>query len=137
MRSALAACVLFSSFAFAQEVPLKGPNYDPNPQASSPQTYQGCVIKTNGKLALTDSEGTDYFLVRNARSTNGDSQTSSKALGAYVGQEVRIRAATVNPSDPSLDERSVNSQQPQKRPKTLDVEDISKVADHCSSPKKP
>ena len=135
--SILISLCLISLCAAAQEVPLKGPNHDPNPQATLPRTYQGCVIKTNGRLALTDSAGTDYFLVKNARSTSGDSQAASKSLERYVGQEVRLRAAPINPSDPSLDERSVSSQEPVKQPKTLDVEDIAKVADHCSSPKKP
>ena len=123
MRILLTVCVLTSAFLVRQETPLKGPNRDPNPQASTPKTYQGCVIRSNGKVMLTDASNTDYKLVSTARS-----------LAIYVGQEVRITASIINPNDASSDERSAATDEPQK-PLTLDVEDIAKVADHCSSPK--
>jgi hypothetical protein len=119
MRILIAVCVLTSAFLVGQEVPLKGPNRDPNSQASTPNTYQGCVIRSNGKVMLTDASNIDYKLVSSARS-----------LDTYVGQEVRITASIINPNDASSDE----TEEPQK-PLTLDVEDIVKVADHCSSPK--
>jgi hypothetical protein len=121
MRILLAMFVLTAALLVGQETPLKGPNRDPNSQASTPKTYQGCVIRSSGKLMLTDASNTDYKLVSAARS-----------LDVYVGQEVRITASIINPNDASSDERSATDK-PQK-PLTLDVEDIAKVADHCSSP---
>lgn len=135
MGKLLVASFLLSTCLFAQEAPIKGPDRDANTQVSLPQTYKGCVIKSNGKLMLTDSAGKDFVLVRNARSTSGKSAARTESLDSYVGQEVRITASPLNPNDPSLDERSVKSQQPQNPPATLDVEEISKLADHCSSPK--
>jgi hypothetical protein len=123
MRILLAMSILSSVFLVGQEVPLRSPNQDPNTQASTPKTYQGCVIRSNGRVMLTDASNTDYKLVRTAES-----------LDVYVGQEVRITATIINPNDPSSDERSAATDEPQK-PRTLDVEDIAKVADHCSSPK--
>jgi len=123
MRILLAVYVLTSAFLVGQETPLKGPNRDPKSQAGTPKTYQGCVIRSNGKVMLTDASNTDYKLVSRARS-----------LDTYVGQEVRITASIMNPNDGSSDERSAATDEPQE-PRTLDVKDIAKVADHCSSPK--
>jgi len=136
MRIFLTTLVLTSAFLAAQEAPTKAPNHDPNPQVSGPNAYQGCVIKSNGKVMLTDSSNKDYILVRNARST-GTVVGSERApsLESYLGQEVRITATMMNPNDPSLDDSSVHGQKPQNLPATLDVEEIAKVADHCSSPK--
>ena len=130
------ALILSSAFLVAQEAPLKGPNRDPNPEASRPKTYQGCVIKSNGQVMLTDRSNKDYRLLRNSRSQGtAPSAGEARSLESYVGQEVRITASTVNPSDPSLEDTSVSSQTPPNRSPTLDVEAIAKVADHCSSPK--
>jgi hypothetical protein len=74
---------------------------------------------------LTDASNNDYKLV----------STSGRSLDSYVGQEVRITAIKVNPDNPSSGERGVNSKELDNRPTTLDVQEISKVADHCSSPK--
>ena len=123
MRIPLMVCVLTSAFLAGQEVPLKGPNRDSNSQASTPTTYQGCVIRANGKVMLTDASNTDYKLVSTARS-----------LDTYVGREVRITASIINPNDASSDERSAATDEP-KKPLTLDVEDIAKVANRCRSPK--
>jgi hypothetical protein len=121
----LAVCVLISACAFAQEVPLKGPNRDPNPDSTRPQSYQGCVIRSNGQVMLTDASNNDYKLV----------SASGRSLDSYVGQEVRITAVLINANDPSSDEKSASGQEAQNKPATLDIENISKVADHCSSPK--
>ena len=124
MRILLAGLVLISMCAVAQEVPTRGPKRDPNPQATLPKVYQGCVIRSNGKIMLTDASNLDYKLVSSARS-----------LDSYVGQEVRITAAQIAPGDPSSDDRAATAEKAPRPPATLDVEDIAKVADHCSSPK--
>jgi hypothetical protein len=72
---------------------------------------------------LTTGNNKDYKLVSSARS-----------LESYVGQEVQLSAVNMNPSDPSSDERGVSAEEPQAKPMTLDVENIQKVSDHCSSP---
>jgi hypothetical protein len=74
---------------------------------------------------LTDASNNDYKLVN----------TSGRLLDSYVGQEVRITAVLMNADDPSSDEKSASGQEAQNKPATLEIEDISKVADHCSSPK--
>ena len=125
MRSLLAVCVLISTCAFAQEVPLKGPNRDANPDSTRPQSYQGCVIRSNGRVMLTDASNNDYKLV----------SASGRSLDDYVGQEVRITAVLINANDPSSDEKSAGGQEAQNKPATLEIEEIAKVADHCSSPK--
>lgn len=125
MRLFLAMCVLISACVFAQEVPLKGPNHDPNPDSTKPQSYQGCVIRSNGKVMLTDASNNDYKLV----------STSGRSLDSYVGQEVRIKAVMANANDPSSDDKSASGQEAQNKPATLNIEDIAKVADRCSSPK--
>lgn len=123
-RILLAACILVSACLAAQEVPTRGPKRDPNPQATLPKTYQGCVIRSNGNLMLADSSNLDYKLVSSARS-----------LDSYLGQEVRITASQITPGDPSSDDRAATAEKAPRPPATLDVEDIAKVADHCSSPK--
>jgi hypothetical protein len=124
MRILLAALVLVSTALLAQEYPTPGPNRDPNPQSTRPMSYQGCIIRSNGGVMLTDASNRDYKLVSSARK-----------LDSYVGQEVRITATLMNPNDPSSDEKSVSGEAPQNQPKTLDVQDIAKLADKCSSPK--
>jgi len=124
MRIFVAGLVLVSVCAVAQEVPTQGPQRDPNPQSTLPKTYQGCVIRSNGNVMLTDASNIDYKLVSNARS-----------LESYVGQEVRITASKITPGDPSSDDRAAVAEKAPRQPATLDVEAIAKVADHCSSPK--
>jgi hypothetical protein len=119
----LAACTLSSAFLLGQEMPIKGPKRDPNPQASRPKSYQGCVIRSNGRVLLVDASNTDYKLV-----------SSAHALDGYVGQEVRITASPITPGDPSSDDKAASREEAPREPATLDVEDIAKVADHCSSP---
>ena len=125
MRKLLPLLTLFSACLVAQETPLKGPNRDANPQASAPKEYRGCVIRSQGRILLSDASGAEHNLV----SSNG------RKLESYVGQEVKIQANDLNPNDTSSDERSRQSGQPQHQPSTLDVESIEKAADHCSSPK--
>jgi hypothetical protein len=127
MRLLIPALVLLSTLAVAQEMPTRGPaTGDPTANSTTPRTYRGCVIRSNGSVMLADASNQDYILV-----------SSGHSLDSYVGQEVTIRAANVNPSDPSSDERGINAEQPVGQPMTLNVEDIQKTADHCTSPASP
>jgi hypothetical protein len=109
----------------AQEFPTKRPaTNDPNANSSQPKTYQGCMIRSNGSIMLTDQANRDYKLIANG-----------KSLDSYVGQEVKITAGDVNPGDPSSHERSMSDGQTENTPRTLNVEDIQKVSNYCSSPK--
>jgi len=124
MRILVAAVLLISAMAFAQESPNRGPaTGDPAANSTTPRTYQGCVVRSGGKIMLTDANNRDYVLVSSARK-----------LDSYVGQEVQLSAVNMNPSDPSSDEHSVKAEQPQGQPMTLDVENIQKVSDWCTSP---
>ena len=124
MRLIIPALLFVSAFALAQETPIKGPaTGDSAANSTTPRTYQGCVIRSSGSIMLTTSGNKDYKLVSSARS-----------LDSYVGQEVQLSAVNMNPNDASSDERGVSAEEPQAKPMTLDVEDIQKVSDHCSSP---
>src|SRR5947209_8978336 len=124
MRILIAAAVLISAMAFTQESPNGGPaTGDPAANSTAPRTYQGCVLRSGGKIMLTDEKNRDYVLVSSARS-----------LDSYIGQEVQLSAVNMNPSDPSSDEHGIDAEQPQGQPLTLDVENIQKVSDRCTSP---
>ncbi len=125
MRVLVAAAVLtMFGVAHAQESPVKGPaTGDPSANSTTPKTYQGCVMRSNSKIMLTDSKNNDYILV-----------SSGRALDSYVGQEVRLSAVDINPSDASSDEHGMSAEQPQGQPMTLDVENIQKVSEKCTSP---
>ncbi len=125
-RCAVLVCAALASsvFVLAQESPEKGPaTADPTANSTKPMTYQGCVIRSNGKIMLTDEKNKDYVLV-----------SSGRPLDDYVGQEVKLSAINMNPSDASSDEHGMSAEQPQGQPMTLDVEDIQKISDKCSSP---
>lgn len=125
MRALLLGFLLLATAALCQEFPIQGPaTQDHDKNASRPKSYQGCVIRSNGSIMLADQYNRDYKLVGNG-----------KSLDSYVGQEVRITAANVNPSDPSSDERSISDGKPANAPQNLSVEDIEKVSDRCHSPK--
>lgn len=124
MRILFAAVLLMFAVAYAQETPTKGPaTGDRTANSTTPMTYQGCIIRSNGKIMLADAKNKDYILVSTGRS-----------LDDYVGQEVKLSASNMNPSDTSSDEHGMSAEQPQGQPMTLDVEDIHKIADRCSSP---
>lgn len=124
MRILFAAVLLMFAVAYAQETPTKGPaTGDRTANSTTPMTYQGCIIRSNGKIMLADAKNKDYILVSTGRS-----------LDDYVGQEVKLSASNMNPSDTSSDEHGMSAEQPQGQPMTLDVEDIHKIADKCSSP---
>ena len=119
--------LLVSTCVLAQESPTRDgrANRDPNANSSAPKTYQGCVIRSSGSIVLAGPTGREYKLT----------SRSGRQIDTYVGQEVQIIASDVNPADPSSGERSVTTGQPKNGPVALDVEQIQKVADHCSSPK--
>lgn len=118
------ALLLIMSFAAAQEFPTQGPaTHDPTINSSQPMTYQGCVVRLNGRLALNSTSNLEYIL------------TGERSLDSYVGQEVKIVANDVNPNDPSSDERSMSAAQPRNSPETLVVEEIEKVSDKCDAKK--
>lgn len=121
---AIAAVLLMYAVAYGQESPTKGPaTIDRTANSTTPMTYQGCVIRSNGKIMLADSKNQDYILV-----------SSGRSLDDYVGQEVKLSAINLNPSDPSSDQHGMSAEQPQGQPITLDVENIQKVSEKCSSP---
>lgn len=120
----LCTALVSSVLLFAQESPDKGPaTGDRTANSTTPRTYQGCVIRSNGKMMLADAQNKDYVLV-----------SSGRSLDEYVGQEVRLSAINMNPSDTSSDEHGMSAEQPQGQPMTLDVENIQKVSDKCTSP---
>jgi hypothetical protein len=125
MRILMLAFLLTSLFAQSPESPNRGPaNEDPTANSSTPKTYQGCVVRSGGKIMLTDAQNRDYILV-----------SSGRALDSYVGQEVQLSAISMNPNDPTSNQHGVSAQQPSGQPMTLDVENIQKIRDKCSSPK--
>ncbi len=120
----LCTALISSGLAYGQESPKKGPaTGDRTANSTKPMTYQGCVIRTNGKIMLADAMNKDYLLV-----------SSGRSLDEYLGQEVKLSAINMNPSDTSSDEHGISAEQPQGQPMTLDVEDIQKISDKCSSP---
>jgi len=124
MRVLIVAVLLMFGLAYAQESPTKGPaTGDPSANSTTPKTYQGCVIRSNGKIMLADAKNQDYILV-----------SSGRSLDDYVGQEVKLSAINVNPGDTSSDEHGMSAEQPQGQPMTLDVENIQKLSEKCSSP---
>lgn len=124
MRVIIAVVLLTCGVAYAQESPEKGPaTGDPSANSTTPKTYEGCVIRSNGRIMLADAKNRDYILV-----------SSGRSLDDYVGQEVKLSAINMNPSDSSSDEHGMSAEQPQGQPMTLDVENIQEVSDKCSSP---
>jgi hypothetical protein len=49
--------------------------------------------------------------------------------------ETQTSAVLMNADGPSSDEKSASGQAVRNKPATLDIEDIAKVADYCSSSK--
>jgi hypothetical protein len=123
----LLCLLLFSLSVFAQESPARDgrANRDPGANASQMQNYKGCVIRSSGEIVLADAGGKEYKLL----------SRRGLALASYVGQEVQLSAADVNPGDQSSDERSMNSGESRNNIRALDVEQISKVSENCQSPK--
>ena len=124
MRILVPALLLISVVAVAQESPNRGPaTGDPDANSTTVKTYRGCVIRSGGKIMLSDANNKDYQLVGSAR-----------ALDSYVGQEVQLSAANIDAGNPSSDERGSGAGWLQGQPMTLDVADIQKISDRCTSP---
>ena len=125
MRTLMLAFLVTSMFAHSPELPNRGPaTEDPTANSSTPKMYQGCVVRSGGKIMLTDGQNRDYILV-----------SSGQSLDNYVGQEVQLSAISLIPNDPTSDRHGIGAQQPHGQPMTLDVENIQKITDKCSSPK--
>lgn len=125
MRIIVLAFLAASVLAQSPQDPNRRPaTEDPSANSSTPKSYQGCLVRSGGRMMLTDAENRDYILV-----------SSGRELDEYVGQEVQLSAMTLNPNDPTSDEHGMSAQQKHGQPMTLDVENIRKVADKCSSPK--
>ena len=125
MRILAFALLVTSAFAQSPETPNRRPaTEDPAANTTAPTTYQGCIVRSGGKIMLTDAENRDYILV-----------SSEQLLDRYVGQEVQVSATHISPNDPASNAQGISAQQPHHRPLTLAVENIQKIADKCSSPK--
>src|SRR5438309_10384181 len=96
---------------------------DPNANVSQPQDYAGCITRSGGDIVFTDGSGKQYKLM----------SRSSRNLASYVGQQVQIRAADINPADPSSGERSVASGQERNGREALDGGSIEIIADCCAT----
>ncbi len=89
--------------------------------------YRGCVIRSGGNILLTTPANKDFKLASTSSGT-------SAQLHAYVGDEVKILATQItaeNPASPAAEAGAGNTKQ---GPPTLDVAEITKVSEHCSSP---
>jgi len=125
MRVLLPAFLLISVFAHSLEGQSQGSvTEDATANSSKLQTYQGCVVRSGGKIMLIDAQNRDYILVSSAR-----------PLENYVGQEVQLSAMSIDPKGPRSNEQGINPQQAPGQLLTLDVENLQKVAAKCSSPK--
>ena len=124
MRFLMLAFLVTSVFAQSRDGLNRGPETeDRAANSTTPKTYQGCVVRSGGKIMLTDAQNRDYILV-----------SSRRSLDSYIGQEVQLSAIHINPSDPTSNEHGISAQQPHSQPMTLDVENLEKVSDKCSSP---
>ena len=124
MRILLLAFLLTSACALSPEWPSRGfAEENPTINCSTPQTYQGCVVRSGGKIMLIDAENRDYILLSRDRS-----------LENYVGQEVQLCASTI-PKDPESNDHRIDPQPPAGELLTLRVGNVQKVSDKCISPK--
>jgi hypothetical protein len=128
MRRIFCALFLMSVLALvqtasAQEWPQRGPaTFDPLADSTIPTTYRGCVIRFGDSVVLSGASSWNYKLVSDLPS-----------LDRYAGKEVLIRAVQINPGDPSSDERGSAAGNAEYQTPTLQVEEISTVADTCRS----
>jgi hypothetical protein len=122
----LSAVFSMPAFTFAQaDQPGSESNLKSNENSSVPQNYQGCLSRSNRNTVLVDGSGKSYDLV-----------SGSVSLDSYVGRRVQVRASDINAGDPSSGERSAAAGELKGSVRTLDVSQISKIADQCSAPGK-
>jgi hypothetical protein len=89
--------------------------------------YQGCVIRSGGNILLTTPANKDFRLTRASAST-------SVQLDTYVGDEVKITATQTTPQNPASPAAEAGAGNTKQGPPTLEVAEITKVSEHCSSP---
>jgi len=89
--------------------------------------YQGCVIRSGGNILLTTPANKDFKLAR-------ASATTSVQLDTYVGDEVKITATQTTPENPASPAAEAGAGNTKQGPPTLEVVEITKVSEHCSSP---
>jgi len=93
--------------------------------------YQGCVIRSGGNILLTTPANKDFKL---ARTSDGTSDSTSAPLDTYVGDEVKITATQTTPQNPASPAAEAGAGNTKQGPPTLEVAEITKVSEHCSSP---
>jgi hypothetical protein len=119
------AAVFLTPCAVSQSAPVTGSGQGSSANSTVPYQYQGCLISSGKQIALITPSGKRYELV-----------SGSVSLAKYSGEKVAVRAIDINPRDPSSGERSVIAGEPESGVRTLDVSQISAIADQCS-PSKP
>jgi hypothetical protein len=125
MRILLFAFLWTSAFALSPEWLSKGFAVEtPTANCSTQQRYQGCVVRSGGKIMLIDAQNRDYILV-----------SSDRSLENYVGHEVQVCAIPIDPAGPTSSDPEINPQQPAGHLPTLNAEKLQKIAEKCSSPK--
>jgi hypothetical protein len=90
---------------------------------SSMKEYQGCVIRSGGDILLTTPANVDFKL-----------SGAPGSLDRYVGDEVKVTASQTAPDNagsPAADATAGNTKQ---GPQTIEVAEITKIAERCSSP---
>ena len=92
--------------------------------------YQGCVIRSGGNILLTTPANKDFKLT----STSGTSASTTAQLDTYVGDEVKITATQTTPQKPASPAAEAGAGNTKQGPPTLEVAEITKVSEHCSSP---
>ena len=99
--------------------------------AGPTKEYQGCVIRSGGNILLTTPANKDFKLTRASAST---SATTTASLDTYVGDEVKIIATQTTPQNPASPAAEAGAGNTKQGPPTLEVAEITKVSEHCSSP---
>jgi|KBSMisStandDraft_5_1062788.scaffolds.fasta_scaffold21597_3 hypothetical protein len=125
MRVLLLAFLVTSGFAQSPQPPSRrSATEDPQAGCSTGQTYQGCMVRSGGRMMLIDPQNRDYILV-----------SSDRSLENYVGHEVQVCAIPIDPAGPTSSDPEINPQQPAGHLPTLNAEKLQKIAEKCSSPK--
>jgi len=125
MRVLLLAFLVTSGFAQSPQPPSRrSATEDPQAGCSTGQTYQGCMVRSGGRMMLIDPQNRDYILV-----------SSDRSLENYIGQEVQLCATSIIRKDPASKDPGIDPQPPPGDLLTLNVGNVQKVSDKCISPK--
>jgi hypothetical protein len=92
--------------------------------------YQGCVIRSGGNILLATPANKDFKLTR----ASGSTSATTAQLDTYVGDEVKITATQTTPQNPASPAAEAGAGNTKQGPPTLEVAEITKVSEHCSSP---